>query len=296
MTPTTHADVARLAHRALRLRESGIDSQSKVEQLARSAQAQPRSEGARQVVRAGAPGGLAGVARALLDAQSPERPGPTDPKLVERLMTYDDITSIWKRWDDAVTANLEEILSNDELTAWRASVEKDRRASEEAQAEMQETGGWPVHEAFGHDRYLEGAANAFYDLGREGILDRSIDVITATLKFYLVDSAVYSVNLGTHQFVSSIASTVAVTPALGSKTKTAGVFDAADTAFTAVSGAQSEALVLAQTSAVGGGADVATSAQRLVGYVDTATGLPVTPNGGDINLIFDSGANRIFKL
>jgi hypothetical protein len=32
-------------------------------------------------------------------------------------------------------------------------------------------------------------------------------------------------------------------------------------------------------------------------YQDTGvTGLPVTPNGGDINLVFDNGANKIFAL
>jgi len=30
--------------------------------------------------------------------------------------------------------------------------------------------------------------------------------------------------------------------------------------------------------------------------IDTATGLPCTPNGGDITLSFDNGANKIFKL
>ena len=34
----------------------------------------------------------------------------------------------------------------------------------------------------------------------------------------------------------------------------------------------------------------------LIFLIDTATGLPVTPNGGDINISFDSGANKIFKL
>jgi hypothetical protein len=36
--------------------------------------------------------------------------------------------------------------------------------------------------------------------------------------------------------------------------------------------------------------------EPLIAYIDTATGLPVTPNGGDITIAWDSGANRIFKL
>jgi len=38
------------------------------------------------------------------------------------------------------------------------------------------------------------------------------------------------------------------------------------------------------------------STSRLIANIDTATGLPVTPNGGDITVVFDAGANRIFKL
>ncbi len=36
--------------------------------------------------------------------------------------------------------------------------------------------------------------------------------------------------------------------------------------------------------------------ERLVAYIDSATGLPVIPNGGDITITWDSGANRIFAL
>ena len=38
------------------------------------------------------------------------------------------------------------------------------------------------------------------------------------------------------------------------------------------------------------------SAQRVVAWIDTATGLPVTPNGGDITVSWDNGTNKIFKL
>jgi hypothetical protein len=54
--------------------------------------------------------------------------------------------------------------------------------------------------------------------------------------------------------------------------------------------------VLFQASAVTGGADVAASAQRLIAWIDTGTNIPVVPNGGDVNITWDSGANKIFKL
>ena len=40
--------------------------------------------------------------------------------------------------------------------------------------------------------------------------------------------------------------------------------------------------------------DVNTS--RLIAFIDTATGLPVTPNGGDIVVEWSNGAVKIFKL
>jgi hypothetical protein len=125
-----------------------------------------------------------------------------------------------------------------------------------------------------------------------------IDWDTAVIKAALVRSYTYS---AAHKFVSDAtgagAVLVATSAALGSKTATNGVADAADVTFSAVAaGAAITGILLFQASAVGGGADVAASAQRLIGYIDTATGLPVTPNGGDIVVAWDSGASKIFKL
>jgi hypothetical protein len=134
-------------------------------------------------------------------------------------------------------------------------------------------------------------ANALYDKGREGFLDGSIDWDTDTIKVVLVDTDDYSVDLANHDNLDDIAAgaRVATSPALSSKTVAAGVADAADTAFSSVSGDQSEALVIYKDTGV-------ESTSRLIAYIDSATGLPVTPNGGDINVQWDSGANKIFKL
>jgi hypothetical protein len=34
----------------------------------------------------------------------------------------------------------------------------------------------------------------------------------------------------------------------------------------------------------------------LIAYIDSATGLPILPNGGDITVVFSSGASKIFAL
>lgn len=142
-------------------------------------------------------------------------------------------------------------------------------------------------------------ANALYDLGREGFLSGEIDWDTAVIKAALVRG--YTPNLTTHKFVSDVTGAggtlVSTSSALTSKTVTAGVGDAADPVFSAVAaGAAIQHLLIFQSSAVGGGGDVAASAQRVIVLIDTATGLPVTPNGGDITVVFSSGADRIFRL
>jgi hypothetical protein len=141
-------------------------------------------------------------------------------------------------------------------------------------------------------------ANALFDPGREGFLDGTIDWDTAVIKVALVRSYTFS---AAHKFVSDVtgASGVlhATSAALGSKTVTNGVADAADVTFTAVTAnANNHSLLIFQSSAVGGGGDVAASAQRLIAWIDTGTNLPVVPNGGDVTVAWDSGSNKIFKL
>ena len=84
-------------------------------------------------------------------------------------------------------------------------------------------------------------------------------------------------------------SRVATSGNLASKTVAAGVADAANVTFSAVTGDEAESIDIYQDSGV-----EATS--RLIANIDSATNLPVTPNGGDITVQWDDGANKIFKL
>ena len=141
-------------------------------------------------------------------------------------------------------------------------------------------------------------ANALYSAGREGFLAGEIDWDTAVIKVALVRSYTFSAS---HKFVSDVTGASGVlhvtSAALASKTVTGGTADAADVTFTAVaSNASGHSLLVFQASAVTGGADVAASSQRLIAYIDTGTNLPITPNGGDVTVAWDSGSNRIFTL
>lgn len=133
-------------------------------------------------------------------------------------------------------------------------------------------------------------ANSLYTKGKQHLIDGTIDLDTNDIRAILVDGADYTPNLATHETLANIpaAARVAVSGALQSKTVTDGVFDAADIVIAAVSGDQFEYIVLYQHT----GAETA----LLLYLIDTATGLPCTPNGSDITLAFDNGTNKIFKL
>ena len=134
-------------------------------------------------------------------------------------------------------------------------------------------------------------ASAVYPKAKEQLLQAGINLSSADVKTVLVDTADYTYS-ASHEFLSDVPSgaRVATSGNLGSKTFTSGVFDAADATFTAATGDQSEALIIYVDT---GNA----STSRLVAYIDTASsGLPVTPNGGDITVSWDNGANKIFAL
>lgn len=134
-------------------------------------------------------------------------------------------------------------------------------------------------------------ANTLYDKSRERFLRGQINWDTDTIKVCLVDKNVYTPNFTTHEYFSDVSVSAVIAPGvtLTGKASTSGAADANDVTFTAVSGAESEALVIYKDTG-----DNATS--PLIALIDSATGLPITPNGGDIIVVWDNGANKIFKL
>ena len=141
-------------------------------------------------------------------------------------------------------------------------------------------------------------ANAVFPKAKEGFLDGSIDLDTAVIKVALVRGYTYN---SAHDFVDDVTGAGgtlhATSAALANKTVTNGVFDADDITFTTPStDSNDHALLVFQSSAVGGGSDVAASSQRLIAWIDTGTGIPIKPAGGDITVVWDSGANKIFSL
>ena len=135
-------------------------------------------------------------------------------------------------------------------------------------------------------------ANALYGKGKEKLLSStaSISLDSDTIKVALVSSA-YTPNLATDEFYTSISSAVLGTPqALGSKAITLGVFDAADVTYSAVAaGSTAKAVVIYKDTG-------STATSPLLAYIDVITGFPLATNGGDIAVVWDNGANKIFAL
>lgn len=133
-------------------------------------------------------------------------------------------------------------------------------------------------------------ANVLYDPGRDDFLNGDIDYANDTIKAYLVDGDDYTFSAA-HHFLSSVPSGARVAnAALAGKSSASGIADANDTVLSSVTGDPCEKILLVKDTG-----NETTS--PLIGHIDTAAaGLPVTPNGGDITITWDNGANKIFKL
>lgn len=136
-------------------------------------------------------------------------------------------------------------------------------------------------------------ASAWYPKFKEALLTGATNSnpSTGNVKVALIDTADEAYN-SADQFLSDVtgAGIVATSGNLANKTFTNGVFDADDITFTAVTGDQSEALIVYIDTG-------SSSTSRLMLFIDTASsGLPVTPNGGNITVTFDSGSNKIAAL
>jgi len=134
-------------------------------------------------------------------------------------------------------------------------------------------------------------ANQLYPKAKEDFLAGNLNLSSNTVTIALIDTDVYTFSSAHEDRADIPNSAVVSTSALANKAITNGVFDADDATFSSVSGANCEALILYHTDAEGGNAT-----SRLIAYIDTATGLPILPNGGDITVRFSSGASKIFAL
>jgi hypothetical protein len=135
-------------------------------------------------------------------------------------------------------------------------------------------------------------ANKLYEKARKRSANAGLQWEAGNIKAVLVDLADYTPDLAAHEFLSDIpvAARVATSGNFTGKTSENGVCDADDALFSAAAGDVSEALVIYRDTGVAG-------TSELIAYIDTATsGLPATPAGADILVVWDNGTNKIFKV
>jgi hypothetical protein len=116
----------------------------------------------------------------------------------------------------------------------------------------------------------------------------AIDLESDTIKAALIDTGTYTYSTA-HEYYSDLSGVVGTpqtitTPALLSDI----TFDGDNVTYTSVSGATVEAIVIYKDTGTAG-------TSPLIAYLDTSvTGLPVTPNGGNITVTWDAAG--IFTL
>lgn len=126
-------------------------------------------------------------------------------------------------------------------------------------------------------------ANGPYLLGLNAFLNGSINVTSDTLKLALI-STVYTPDLTADQFFNVVPAGAIIHAGvtLTGKSVANGILSADPITFTSTSGSQAQYLVLYKDTGV-------SSTSPLIAIWDTATGLPVTPDGGNIVTTFASG-------
>jgi len=127
-------------------------------------------------------------------------------------------------------------------------------------------------------------ANALYPTFKQALLNKEHNLDTDTIKATLIDTADESYTATDDTYVAGAngiadLAKVAVSAGLGSTTIALGAFDSADFTWSAVTGDVSEAILLWNDT------PTTPTADPVMAWYDTGmTGMPVTPNGGDINV------------
>jgi hypothetical protein len=133
-------------------------------------------------------------------------------------------------------------------------------------------------------------SNALFDPGREGILDDTIEMSVDDIRVILIRST-YSFDI-TDKFIVDLGSVDnGRSVALTGKTFTNGIFNAVNTSIVATAAVPVSAIVVVKHT----GSD---ATARVICYDDTVvSGLPFTPAAGQtLNILWDTGANKVFKL
>lgn len=128
-------------------------------------------------------------------------------------------------------------------------------------------------------------------------MNGTVNLTTGVIKVALIKGYTYNAAHTYYSDATTAGATINGTAqTLLNKTTTGGIFDADDITITVTADAAPHTLLAYQASAATGGADVAPTAQRLLWYFDTGTGLPATPGAGTLTVTWPSTAAKIYKI
>lgn len=134
-------------------------------------------------------------------------------------------------------------------------------------------------------------ANGLYDFGRESFLGGDLDWDTDDTRCILVDEDDDAPDLATDQDLADrlAGAREEVSGAMTTKTIAGGVADADNVTFSSAAGDPCESIDCYYHTGT-------ESTSTMIFNIDSASGLPVTLNGGDVTVQWDDGSNKIFKL
>lgn len=140
------------------------------------------------------------------------------------------------------------------------------------------------------------AVNGLWRVGAASLGATTLSLVDPVTGAAVVGNAPYIsggriIPLSLHQFRSSLTGVASLTAALTTKTvSTEGVFDCDDSVFALVTAGNACGAVVLYVDTGNAATD------NLIAYLDNMSGLPVTPNGADIPLTFDTGSNKVIAL
>jgi len=134
-------------------------------------------------------------------------------------------------------------------------------------------------------------ANSFYSKGLENFLAGNLDWDANDVRLVLIDEDDDAPVLATDDALDDIlaGARVDTSGSFTTKAVTDGHADADDVTLTTVTGDEFESFTIYYHTGT-------ESTSLLMVNIDTATGLPCTPNGGDITIQWDDGTDKIFTL
>jgi hypothetical protein len=133
-------------------------------------------------------------------------------------------------------------------------------------------------------------ANAIYPKYKDAILDgaANVSLTSETVKVSLIDNEEITYDANTEYYADLNANGVIATQTIANITLNGGLVDGDDVIFSAVTGDESEALLIWIDTGN-------PSTSRVVAYMDTGiSGLPISPNGSDVDVEWN--ASGIFQL